>query len=75
MAVTSLEKLMKAHEDQAFKVVKKQLNCQHWQVNLNDVYWIYIDPQIDKQLGRSKRVFHALMKRNNAPLSKSQVSE
>jgi hypothetical protein len=63
--MSTLQQLEDAHNAEAAAKVTKTLNCLKWQVNPNDVLWMYHEPQIDKQLGRSKRVFHRLSALND----------
>lgn len=54
------EELMKAQNQQATAIATKQMNVEGWP-NPNDIGWLYHYPQVDKQLGRAKRVYHRLM--------------
>lgn len=60
MAKTNLSTLVDAHEKQSAAITTKQLDCEKWRVNPNDIGWLYLWPQVDRQLGRSKRVYHRL---------------
>lgn len=53
---TTLRQLEKRHDNNAANIVAKQLN-NIGQVNPNDIIHFFHDPQLEKQLGRSKRVF------------------
>lgn len=66
MPLSTLSDLMDAQETQAAAVVRKQLDNEHWQVNPNDIGWLYHWPQVDKQLGRAKRVYNRLSALNDA---------
>ena len=61
MAITRLKDLVDAQEMQAAKIVTPQIDQINWQINLNDVGWIFHYPQLDKQLGRSKRIYWKLV--------------
>lgn len=63
--MSTLQQLENAHDTEAAARVNKTLNCLKWRVNPNDVIWMYHDPQVNKQLGRSKRVFQRLTSLNN----------
>tara|TARA_Y100001936_G_C15935337_1_gene591690 strand:+ start:120 stop:314 length:195 start_codon:yes stop_codon:yes gene_type:complete len=59
--MTTLQQLDDAHENQAAAIVRKQLDNMHWKINPNDIGWMFHYPQVDTQLGRSKRVFYQLL--------------
>lgn len=59
--MSTLKELEDRHDTQAVAIVTKTLNNEHWRVNGNDVGWMYHWPQIEKQLGRSKRVYNRLI--------------
>lgn len=61
MAITRLEALVDAQEKQAAKIVTPQIDQINWQINPNDIGWLFHFPQLDKQLGRSKRVYWRLV--------------
>jgi hypothetical protein len=48
----------------AVAVSKKDLNQINWQINPNDVFWMFWQPIIDKNMGRSGRVFNRLHRLN-----------
>ncbi len=54
--LTTLEQLIKRHDKATASIVTKRLN-NIGQINPNDIIWLLHDPQLNKQLGRSKRVF------------------
>lgn len=58
--LTTLKQLEDRHDRTNVALVSKQLNCQKWRVNPNDVLWLFHDPQFDKQLGRSMCTYHRL---------------
>lgn len=60
MAKTNLDTLVERHDEQAKAFVRKQLQNARFAVNPNDSFWLYHLPQVEKQLGRSKRVFQKL---------------
>lgn len=60
--MTTLQELENEHEKQAAAICKKQLSNEHYQVNPNDVWWMYLEPQVEKQLGRSSRVYNRLIR-------------
>lgn len=62
MAVTRLKELVDAQEMQAAKIVTPQIDQFNWEINPNDIGWLFHFPQLDKQLGRSKRVYWKLVK-------------
>jgi hypothetical protein len=59
--MTTLKELEKRHDEAASAKVRRLLNNYHWQVNANDVLWMYHEPEVEKQLGRSARVYNRLM--------------
>lgn len=59
--MTTLKELTDIHEDEAARKVTKLLNNYHWKINANDVLWMYHEPEVQKQLGRSKRIYNRLM--------------
>jgi len=61
MAITRLKQLVDAQEKQAAKIVTPQIDQFNWQINPNDVGWMFHYPQLDKQLGRSKRIYWRLV--------------
>ncbi|MAA93748.1 MAG: hypothetical protein CML22_07215 [Rheinheimera sp.] len=61
MAITRLQALVDAQENQAAKIVTPQIDQINWQVNPNDIGWLFHYPQLDKQLGRSRRVYWKLV--------------
>lgn len=61
MANTRLSALVDAHEAQAAKIVTPQIDQINWKINPNDIGWLFHFPQLDKQLGRSKRVYWKLV--------------
>lgn len=61
MAITRLKELVDAQEKQAAKIVTPQIDQINWQINPNDIGWIFHYPQLDKQLGRSKRIYWRLV--------------
>lgn len=63
--MATLKQIEAAHDTEAAAKVTKTLNNIKWRVNANDVGWMYHYPQIDKQLGRSKRVFNRLSALND----------
>ena len=58
--MTTLRQLEDAHDTEAAAKVTKTLNNIKWRINPNDILWAFHLPQVDKQLGRSKRVFDRL---------------
>lgn len=67
--MTTLKQLEETHDKQASKVISRLLDNYKWQINPNDICWMFHDPQVEKQLGRSKRVFNRLINlawKNNA---------
>jgi hypothetical protein len=62
--MSTLKELEERHDKQASAIVTKTLDNDHWRINANDVCWVYHDPQVNKQLGRSKRVFNRLIELN-----------
>ena len=61
MAITRLQALVDAQENQAAKIVTPQIDQINWQVNPNDIGWLFHYPQLDKQLGRSRRAYWKLV--------------
>ena len=61
MAITRLQALVDAQENQAAKIVTPQIDQINWQVNPNDIGWLFHYPQLDKQLGRSRRGYWKLV--------------
>ncbi len=59
--MTTLKQLEDAHDKQASKIISRLLANYNWQINPNDICWMFHDPQVEKQLGRSKRVFNKLI--------------
>jgi len=62
MAITRLKDLVDAQEKQAAKIVTPQIDQFNWEINPNDIGWLFHFPQLDKQLGRSRRVYWELVK-------------
>lgn len=58
---TTLSKLEELHDKQASAIVRKYLSNLKYQPNPNDIFWMYHDPQVKKQLGRSAKVFYKLL--------------
>lgn len=61
MAITRLKELVDAQEKQAANIVTPQIDQINWEINPNDVGWVFHFPQLDKQLGRSKRIYWRLV--------------
>lgn len=61
MSRTRLSDLVDAQERQAANIVRPQIEHINWKVNPNDVYWVYNMPQLEKQLGRSRKVYWRLV--------------
>lgn len=66
MQKTRFRDLVYAQERQAANIVRSQISQINWGVNpndiyLNDIYWVYNQPQIEKQLGRSGKVYWRLV--------------
>jgi len=57
---TSLSELDKRLSNQSFHISSKELENYHWKINPNSVGYLFYEPQKDKLLGRSKRVFRRL---------------
>jgi hypothetical protein len=57
---STLQALDDRHTEMAAVQSKKDLEQINWQINPNDVPWMFWGPRINKSLGRSKRVFNRL---------------
>ena len=58
---TTLYQLELSHKIQAIHVTHKYLDNINWQIDAETGWLSHNKPQIDKQLGRSKRVYYQLM--------------
>lgn len=63
--VTLFKDLVDRHFDMAAAQSKKCLQQIHFKVNPNDVPWMYWEPRMAKNLGRSARVYHKLFRLTN----------
>jgi hypothetical protein len=62
MAARTLKAIIDDQDKQSSAIIKKQLNCEGWQVNVNDIPWMYDWPQQVKQFGRARRVYEKLLR-------------
>ncbi|GAB1077498.1 MAG: hypothetical protein SAqTSB_36350 [Shewanella algae] len=60
--VTRLCELESRHSDMAIAQSKKELANIRWRVNPNDIPWMFWEPHIEKNLGRSARVYSRLIR-------------
>ena len=58
--ITRLNDLYERHENMAVAQSKKDLEQINYQVNPNDVPWMFWEPRMKKSLGRSAKVFWQL---------------
>lgn len=61
MAITTLDQLDDRHHAMAAHQCKKEIEQINWQINPNDIGWMFWYPRIEKNLGRSGRVFYRLL--------------
>lgn len=54
---TSFKKLMEYHDVEVLSRVNKYLSNINYNFNPNDVAWLLESPQLEKQMGRSARVY------------------
>ena len=60
MPSSTLEQLDDRHHAMAAAQTKKELEQFNWQINPNDIGWMFLYPRIEKNMGRSARVFYRL---------------
>lgn len=60
MASTNFSTLMDRHDQQASSAVRRQIRNKRCDPGPNDIMWLCHAPQVEKQLGRSKRVVNQL---------------
>lgn len=62
MSRSTLRQLDDRHHSMACDIARKQLDQINYMINPNDIGWMFLDEIIDKNAGRSKKVFYRLMR-------------
>lgn len=57
---STLEQLYDRHHEMAADQCKKQLEQINWNINPNDIGWLFLYPRMERNMGHSARVFYRL---------------